>query len=221
MKQGKAGNYVSNENISVPLFQNKWLDKLTRTHIAVPVSMFLVYATGLLYYTTLTTALTLGQIVLLFLAGAFLFTFVEYNVHRRVYHAPEEASEQRKKFTYTIHGVHHDYPKDKQRLAMPPALSVVIGTLLLIIFQAVLGQYGFSALAGFMTCYAMYLVIHYSVHIFRAPGNFFKYLWVNHAIHHYSEDEVMFGVTSPFWDYVFGTVPKKIQQRNKLEVSSP
>ncbi|MBL7793450.1 MAG: sterol desaturase family protein [Saprospiraceae bacterium] len=221
MKQAKARNYVSDENISVPLFQNKWLDKLTRTHISVPVTFFFVYAAGLLYYAAVATELTFLTIVMLFAGGAFLFTFVEYNVHKRFFHAPPDASDQRKKITYTVHGIHHDYPKDKQRLAMPPVMSVTISTLLLIVFRAVLGQYAFSTLAGFLVGYALYLVVHYSVHIFRPPNNFFKYLWVNHAIHHYSEEGVMFGVSSPLWDYVYGTIPKKTHQRSDLEVSSP
>ncbi|NUQ26406.1 MAG: sterol desaturase family protein [Saprospiraceae bacterium] len=220
MKQAKARNFVSDENISVPLFQNKWLDKLTRTHIAVPVTFFFVYAAGLLYYTTITTELTLLTISMLFAGGAILFTFVEYNVHKRLFHAPPDASDQRKKITYTVHGIHHDYPKDKQRLAMPPAMSVTISTVLLIVFRVTLGQYAFSTLAGFMVGYALYLVIHYSVHIFRPPNNFVKYLWVNHAIHHYSEEGVMFGVSSPFWDYVYGTIPKKMHRRSDLEVRS-
>ena len=103
---------------------------------------------------------------------------------------------------------------------MPPVLSVVIGTLLLLIFRVLMGQFAFSVLAGFLVGYAFYLLVHYSVHIFRAPNNFFKFLWVNHAIHHYSEDDIMFGVSTPIWDYVFGTLPKKEQKKRSLEVSA-
>jgi 4-hydroxysphinganine ceramide fatty acyl 2-hydroxylase len=68
-----------------------------------------------------------------------------------------------------------------------------------------------------MALYALYLIIHYSIHIFRMPTNAFKVLWVNHAIHHYSEEGAMFGVTSPLWDHIFGTVPKK-EQRREIQV---
>lgn len=213
-------NFVSNENISVPLFKNKWLDKLTRTHIAIPVSIFFAYGAGLLYYTKIATNLSNLTIVLLFFGGWLLFTLAEYQVHRRIFHTHEDANERRKKISYTMHGIHHDYPKDKQRLAMPPVLSVVIGTILLVIFRVLLGQFAFSVLAGFLVGYAFYLLVHYSVHIFRAPNNFFKFLWVNHAIHHYSEDDIMFGVSTPIWDYVFGTLPKKEQKKRSLEVSA-
>ncbi len=208
MKNPKQKLLSSNEEASVRIFNNPFLDRLTRTHIAVPVSLFFLYAAGLVWWTKATTSLTNLQIAGLFIGGLLFFTLVEYLVHRYVYHI-EPTTETRRKFQWTMHGVHHDHPKDKSRLAMPPLLSVVIGTLLLGLFRLLLGQYGFSFLAGFMVGYALYLVVHYSVHIFKMPKNALRVLWINHAIHHYSSEDVMFGVSSPFWDYVFGTVPAK------------
>ena len=209
-------NFRSNENVSPPLFENKWLDMFTRTHIAIPVTMFFLYAAGLVVWTKMATALTNWQILFLFLGGWLLFTFIEYAVHRRVYHLPP-TSEMNEKIAYKMHGVHHDFPKDKQRLAMPPVLSIVIGTILLFLFELVLDQYSFSFLAGFMTGYAFYLLVHYSVHIFRPPSNFLRALWTNHAIHHYGDDTILFGVSSPLWDYVFGTLPdRKMKQSVRI-----
>jgi sterol desaturase/sphingolipid hydroxylase (fatty acid hydroxylase superfamily) len=208
MSTNKSKAYVSNENISVPLFKNKWVDRFTRTHIAIPVSLFFLYAFGLILYTQMKTNLTNYQVVSLFFGGWLLFTFVEYLVHRYVYHM-EASTPKKVKMQYTMHGVHHDYPKDKQRLAMPPFLSVTISTILLLIFELLLDKYSFSFLAGFLVGYAFYLLVHYSVHIFRMPNNFLKALWINHSIHHYSPEDAMFGVSSPIWDYVFGTANKK------------
>ena len=213
----KNKKFVTNENVSPQLFQNKWLDRLSRTHIAIPVTMFFLYAIGLIYYTKVATELTNLQVVALFFAGWFLFTFAEYMFHRFVYHIDLE-TEASKKFAYNVHGVHHDYPKDKQRLAMPPILSIVIGTILLLIFELILDNYSFSTLAGFMTGYAFYLLVHYSVHIFRPPNNILKELWKNHAIHHYKDDTIMYGVSSPIWDYVFRTLPKDKDMKRNLEV---
>ena len=125
----------------------------------------------------------------------------------------------REKMQYMFHGVHHDYPKDKQRLALPPAVSVLIATILLVIFEFFLDKYSFSFLAGFMVGYAFYLLIHFVVHIFRPPNNFLKLLWTNHAIHHYQDDTVMFGVSSALWDHIYGTLPKK-KSRKQVEVKA-
>ncbi|MCB0639501.1 MAG: sterol desaturase family protein [Lewinella sp.] len=199
----------ASDSTSPDLFASPWLNRLTRTHVAIPVTLFLAYAAGLLYYTHRATTLPLPLVLGLFVGGMLLFTLVEYVIHRWVYHPHEGASAAFVKFTDTVHGVHHDHPKDKQRLAMPPVLSVVVGTLLLGIFRLLLGQYAFASLAGFMVGYALYLLIHFSVHIFRKPHNVFGALWTNHALHHYGDPNTMYGVSSPLWDHVFGTLYKK------------
>ena len=113
-----------------------------------------------------------------------------------------------RRFHTNCTAIHHDFPKDKQRLAMPPVMSIVIATTLLLILETILGKYAFSSLAGFLVGYASYLIVHYSVHIYRPPKNFLKSLWKNHAIHHYKDDTILFGVSSPIWDYVYGSLPK-------------
>ena len=210
MSRAKAPKFVSNEAGPSDLFENKLLNRLTRTHTAIPVTLFFLYAAGLLYYSKVATELSNWTIVGLFFAGIFVFTFVEYAMHRWLYHPPEDATDKYQEFTYTIHGHHHAYPKDKQRLAMPPLLAVTIGTVLLIIFKLILNQYACAFLAGFMVGYAMYLLVHYMVHMFKMPNNFLKALWINHAIHHYADhDDVLYGVSTPLWDYIFGTLPEK------------
>ncbi len=197
---------------SPDLFESRWINALTRTHISIPVGIFFLYGIGLIYYTTIATTLGTWQIVGLFFGGWFFFTLVEYIVHRRVYHMPA-TTERGKELAYKMHGVHHEYPKDKKRLALPPILSILIGTLLLFLFELILDQYSFSFLAGFLVGYACYLLVHYAVHIFRPPHNFLKALWTNHAIHHYGDEDILFGVSSPLWDYVFRTLPRKSVKR--------
>ena len=86
MATGKIDHHISNENISKPIFENKLLDRLTRTHIAVPVTCFFLYAVGLLYYTKTATDLGNWQVVGLFFGGWLFFTWVEWQVHKRLYH---------------------------------------------------------------------------------------------------------------------------------------
>ena len=112
-----------------------------------------------------------------------------------------------------MHGVHHDHPKDKDRLSMPPVLSISLATLLLLFFRTIMGDFAFSFTAGFLVGYANYLLVHYVVHIHRPPKNFFRQLWINHSIHHYRDGEIIFGVSSPLWDYVYGTMERKNREK--------
>jgi sterol desaturase/sphingolipid hydroxylase (fatty acid hydroxylase superfamily) len=193
---------------SKQLFQNPVLEKLSRTHIAIPLIIFFTFAASLLYWSVTHTSLSTGTTILMFLLGFLAFTWVEYAMHRYVFHM-KTYSELREKIQYTIHGVHHEFPKDKSRLAMPPLLSVTIATILLLLFRLVMGDLTFSFLPGFLTGYAFYLSVHYIVHVYQPPKNFFKILWVNHAIHHYKHGEYVFGVSSPLWDYIYGTMREK------------
>lgn len=190
------------------LFQNPILEKLSRTHIAVPLVIFAIYSGGLLYWSATNTSLSLGMSVLLFLLGTLTFTWVEYNVHRYLFHL-ETYTKAREKLQYTLHGVHHEFPKDKSRLAMPPLLSITIATILLLIFRVVMGDYVFAFLPGFLVGYSAYLGVHYMVHAYQPPKNFLKALWINHGIHHYKDGEIVFGVSSPLWDYIYGTMKEK------------
>jgi sterol desaturase/sphingolipid hydroxylase (fatty acid hydroxylase superfamily) len=192
------------------LFENPVLEKLTRTHISIPLSIFVVYSTSLLYWSITHTTLTVWATVGMFFLGLFTFTWVEYITHRYVFHM-KTYSELRKKIQYTMHGVHHEFPKDKDRLAMPPLLSVTISTVLLLLFRLVLHDLVFAFLPGFLVGYACYLSIHYMVHAFQPPKNFMKKLWVNHSMHHYRDGDMIFGVSSPLWDYVYGTIREKKQ----------
>lgn len=186
------------------IFEQTWLEKLTRTHVAVPVTIFFAYAASLLWWSITHTSIGGWQVAALFFLGLFVFTWVEYNVHRYVFHMPTDTP-LKKRFQYIMHGVHHEYPKDKDRIAMPPLLSITISTALLFFMRLVLGDYAFASLAGFLVGYAAYLSVHYIIHVYTPPNNFLKALWKNHVKHHYKDGDIAFGVTSPFWDYIYGT----------------
>lgn len=190
------------------LFKNPILERLSRTHIAVPLTIFFTYSAVLLYWSITHTSLAVWLTAVMFLLGALAFTWVEYITHRYVFHMGTY-TKLREKIQYTVHGVHHEFPKDKERLAMPPLLSITIATLLLLLFRLVMGDLAFSFLPGFLSGYALYLSVHYMVHVYQPPKNFLKVLWINHSVHHYKHGEYVFGVSSPLWDYIYGTMKEK------------
>lgn len=190
------------------LFNNYFLEKLTRSHISVPVTLFFIYAFVLFAINLINSTLSTATSIILFLLGWLTFSWVEYLVHRYVFHLPT-TTKARKKFQHTLHGVHHHYPKDKDRLAMPPVLSIAIATVLLLLLRLIIGDLVFAFLPGFLVGYAFYLLIHYVVHIHKAPKNFFRYLWINHSIHHYKDGAIVFGVSSPLWDHIYRTMRRR------------
>jgi 4-hydroxysphinganine ceramide fatty acyl 2-hydroxylase len=195
-------------NGSAKMFQNPVLERLSRTHISIPIVLFLTVSVLSFYYAYTTTSIPLGIGLMVLIGGLFVFTFVEYMMHKHFFHMEPDTT-VKDKLQYSVHGVHHDYPRDKDRLAMPPFISALYTLIFYAVFSFIMGEYALYFLPGFLIGYAAYLGVHYIVHAYQPPKNLFKVLWVNHAVHHYKDPDVAFGVSSPLWDYILGTMPKK------------
>lgn len=210
------GYKISNTG-TTRLFESPVLERLTRTNFIFPVVLYLVAGAVSSFFAFIKDGIGIFTIVILFIAGAFFFSLVEYLIHRFLFHFNAE-TEKEKEFKYKVHGVHHHYPKDKDRLVMPPVISILLAVLFFIIFYFTMGKFALAFYGGFVSGYSIYLIIHYSVHRYRQPKNFLRILWKHHSLHHYRSDNAAFGVSMPLWDYVFGTVPaKKTIKKEELE----
>ncbi len=191
---------------SAKLFDSKILDILTRTNPIVILAMYIPLCAFLLWYFYNYIQPSVGVLIGVFFIGLFSWTFFEYILHRYVFHFVND-TKFAQRFHYLIHGVHHEYPKDKQRLVMPPVPSILIAGTFFLIFRVILGSYGLVFFSGFIIGYLCYAMIHYSMHAFRPPKNGLKFAWEYHNVHHFKYPNMAFGVSSPLWDVIFGTYP--------------
>ena len=198
------------------IFQNPILEALTKTHIAIPLTIF--YGLGIAsgYVSVHVLGYSVLHTLSFYAVGALFFTLIEYLAHRYLYHMGTAGSARKVRLQYIMHGIHHDHPRDKKRLALPPLLSVVLATLFMGLFRLILGPSGIAFGGGFMTGYATYLMVHYAVHTMNPPKNIFGVLWKHHNLHHYVGDTGAFGVSSPLWDHIFGTMPEDPKARRKV-----
>jgi dihydroceramide fatty acyl 2-hydroxylase len=192
---------------SPPMFETAWLDKLSRVHPAVPVVIF-VPAIGILAGLALDSQPVLTAIALI-LGGYFFWSLTEYWIHRAIFHfEPEDGLGAR--FHWIIHGVHHDHPNDPLRLVMPPSVSIPLALAFWGLFVFVLGTpWAHVFTAGFLAGYLMYDMTHYHVHHHRPRTRLGKLVRELHMRHHFQDDTRGFGVSAPFWDYVFGTPQRR------------
>ncbi|MDX5345775.1 MAG: sterol desaturase family protein [Hymenobacteraceae bacterium] len=197
---------------SAQIFQNPYLEKLTHTHIAVPITIFIVIGSFLLYYGITHSFLNILSAIGFFMLGWLIFSLIEYMAHRYVFHM-ETDTPLKERIQYTFHGNHHDYPKDKSRLAMPPIMSLLIASFFFFTFKLIFGNFVFGVVAGMLFGYAVYLFVHYAVHAYAPPKNFLKTLWIHHSIHHYKDPERAYGVSSPLWDWILGTMPERTTKK--------
>jgi dihydroceramide fatty acyl 2-hydroxylase len=188
---------------SPPLFGSRFLDRFTRVHHLVPVVLFLpaIVVLGALGI----DRLGVGTALLLAIAGYAGWTLTEYWMHRVVFHfEPEDGIGARVHFI--IHGVHHDHPNDPMRLVMPPSVSVPLALAFIGLFVLVLGTpAAYLVGAGFLAGYLAYDMTHYHVHHKRPRTRAGRLLRELHMRHHFQDDTRGFGVSAPFWDFVFGT----------------
>ena len=204
----KQLNVGKNQDGSIRVYENPILEFVSHTPVYVPVGLYFLVSGVLLYLAIAQKALDPIVVTGLFVLGILSFSLLEYLVHRFLFHHPGQ-KEWQIDLKYKFHGIHHDNPKDKGRLVMPLPVSILLGCLLFGLFYLLIKTYAYGYLPGVLSGYSSYLLVHYIVHIYAPPKNFFKILWVNHAIHHYKDEGQVFGVSSPLWDYVFGTMPKK------------
>lgn len=134
---------------------------------------------------------------LLFLAGLAWWTLLEYLLHRFLFHRPG-----------TRHLRHHARPDDP-RLTLAPLVSALGGSAIhAIVFLGLFGlRAGLPLLAGVLVGYLAYERVHWSTHQ-RVPRTAaFRALRRHHMIHHHAQADARFGVTTPVWDWIFGTLP--------------
>ena len=194
------------------IFKNPFLERLTKTD---PISNIVVYGITIgliIYYAISFMGLSILEVTGLFVFGLFFWTFAEYMLHRYVFHWVTEAKWSQR-FHFIMHGAHHEYPRDTERLLMPPVPGLILASVLFAFFFLVFWILGISVLVygffpGFFSGYLMYSFVHRATHIMRPPKRF-KHLWHHHSLHHYKYPDKAYGVSNTFWDKVFGTMPPK------------
>jgi|SRR6218665_285669 len=189
------------------IFKNPFLEKLTKSSPRITIAFYLCLICTFLFLEVWYTHTGILMIAALYFGGLFTWTLIEYILHRFVFHI-DEYIPALKRFHYIVHGVHHEHPKDHERLFMPPVPGLIIAFLMFCFWYIFFGLNAFGFMAGVSNGYLCYSYIHYTVHT-NPSGKIFHKLWSHHAKHHYKYPDKAFGVSSPVWDMVFGTMPPK------------
>jgi len=142
-----------------------------------------------------------------FLSGVTLWTLLEYVLHRWVLHY-HPTTRVGRALLDRLHIFHHDEPKDQTQVCIPPSLIFLQG---LVIFGVAIGlvRLPFAPtvffVSGLMMMMVVYDIAHFSTHYMPASNRLLQVLKKHHMLHHFANHQSRFGVTSPFWDYVFRT----------------
>ena len=204
------GRFISNKNETIRLFDNPVLEYFSHIHPATPVVTY-VPLIGLFIYLSI-TGISMLYTTLFFVSGLLLWTLTEYVIHRWAFHY-HPTSSWGKKIHFLVHGVHHDYPRDATRLVMPLLVSVPLAALFYLLFNVIFAEGHWAVFAGFMAGYVAYDSIHYATHHMKMEGRMGRFLKRYHLKHHYNDEHTAYGVSTPLWDYIFGTVPDELKSK--------
>ncbi|KAK6932015.1 Fatty acid hydroxylase [Dillenia turbinata] len=188
-------------------FESDFWESLTRTKwYAIPIIWLPVVCWFILK--SIRMGHTLPQIVVMVLFGIFIWTLLEYTLHRFLFHIKTK-SYWGNTIHYLLHGCHHKHPMDGLRLVFPPAATAV---LLVPIWNLVklfsTPSTGPALFGGGLLGYVMYDCTHYYLHHAQPTSKVPKSLKKYHLNHHFRIQNKGFGITSALWDRVFRTLPE-------------
>jgi len=131
--------------------------------------------------------------------GAMCWTLLEYILHRFVLHRIARFAD--------MHDAHHQAPVAFVGTPTWLSLSVFLGAVFLPAWALSSFNTASGLTVGMMAGFFWYGIVHHAIH-HRRPRAIAPRLLAatrRHALHHYSAQPGNFGVTTPFWDHVFGT----------------
>ena len=137
--------------------------------------------------------------------GGAAWTLIEYMIHRWIYHQVP--------YFRGLHEAHHAEPGAD--IGAPPMIGVV---LILTVIYAPVTTTSFVIASGLTTGvlagYSAYMLVHHADHHWTpTPTSWLFRARHQHALHHHHSNLCNFGITTLFWDRVFGTAAL-VEQRN-------
>ncbi len=135
-------------------------------------------------------------------SGALGWTLAEYLIHRFDGHGMKGKTPFSKE-----HLAHHADPSYFASSWKKLGVAALAGLVLLTLTSPIMG--GSAAIAftsGFLLMYAVYELIHRRIHTHRPLNAYGRWARRHHLLHHHGNPRLNHGVTSPLWDWVFGTL---------------
>jgi cyclopropane-fatty-acyl-phospholipid synthase len=137
------------------------------------------------------------SLILYFVAGLALWTLIEYVLHRFVLHGLKPFKD--------LHDMHHLRPR---ALMGTPTIATVLsfGCFVFLPTLWMVNLWTACALTmGVLTGYLSYSLMHHATHHWRLSSRWLKQRKLVHGLHHQFGRPGYYGVTTSFWDRVFGS----------------
>jgi dihydroceramide fatty acyl 2-hydroxylase len=197
---------------SLRIFQSDLLEAMTHVPWWLVLVVWVPVVVALEVVPVLAARVPAGAALLWALLGAFLWTLLEYLLHRFVFHWKPRSAFGRQ-VHFLAHGIHHLDPWDGTRLVFPPVAGALVASAIFLALWAALplGP-AMATMGGLLVGYLAYDMTHYYTHHAKPRGRWGRFVKRYHLAHHHKHWERMFGVSQPLWDLVFRTGEPRAQK---------
>jgi sterol desaturase/sphingolipid hydroxylase (fatty acid hydroxylase superfamily) len=189
------------------IYQNDILERMSRSHPYEPLFAFIPTILGLSIWMIGWSPMAWYVNLSLVSIGLFYWTFMEYMLHRYLFHY-EAKSSIGKHIMKLIHGIHHQFPNDTDRLVIPIGASFLSSLAFTLIYYTFTGGNLWAVLPLFIgtaSGYLNYDWTHYATHHVKPRFSWEKTQRRRHMLHHFKYPDACFGVSTGLWDWVFRT----------------
>lgn len=143
----------------------------------------------------------MGGFVIAFAGGLILWTLLEYLLHRWVFHGRLFGKRLARE-----HLQHHAKVDWFAPWSMKLGLAVPVLTVLSVLGVLLAGAPGAGLAAGTFSGWVVYEWIHRQIHVAAPTNAYARWARANHLSHHFGHANANHGVSTPIWDWVFGSV---------------
>ena len=154
----------------------------------------------------------LSQLLWLLPVGIILWTLLEYGLHRFIFHIQVPLRNPwLREMVNASHLAHHASPRDPVKVLVRPGYGLVVSSIFYGLFYTLTRSVFLTSglVVGVWAGFLYYEAVHYRVHFSLSGSGFIARQRRAHFYHHFTNNKRCFGVTSPLWDYVFGTAPPR------------
>ena len=204
--------FLSNKNMPEEKMEKDVFPGFYVLNPHIPFYLYTPISIGMLLLAVFYAHLLWWQILIGIGASFIFWPVFEYCMHRYLFHW-ESTTAFGKKFVYTVHRGHHDYPNDPRLMLVGPIISLPAFLAFWGIAYLLAGNYAHPFMAGLGVCYMFYDWLHYASHNYNFNNSFFQTMKTHHMRHHYENNEKNFAFTTLFWDIIMNTLLRK--KKNK------
>jgi 4-hydroxysphinganine ceramide fatty acyl 2-hydroxylase len=180
--------------------------KFVASRTPIHLLMFVIPLLTYFLFHAFNTASNLMTTVLAIFGGILYWTFLEYAIHRFLYHK-SYSSKFLRYFIGSFHAYHHQDMSDHRVLnagfLMIYLVTPIVLSPLLLFTQDF--QFLASLAAGLVSAHYFYEWVHYSLHYKVHETGYLNYIQKYHLHHHDRALNKNYGNTSHLWDLIFGT----------------